>query len=117
MKKLFLQIITGIIAIWLAAQFVPGVELESAARLKLILLAGTILGLLNFFIKPILKIITLPLRILTFGIFSLVINIGIIWLVSLILPGLKFHGIYPLLWTTVLAWGLSLILPIFLPLK
>ena len=115
MKKLFLQIITGMLAIWLATKFVKGVEFTGP--LRLLLLAGAILGFLNFFIKPILKIVTLPLRILTFGLFSLVINIGIIWLVSLIMPDLKFNGIYPLLWTTVLAWGLSLILPIFLPLK
>jgi len=115
MKKLFLQIITGILAIWLATKFVNGVEFKGP--IQIILLAGTILGLLNFFIKPLLKIITLPLRILTFGLFSLVINIGIIWMVSLIFPDLKFHGIYPLLWTTILAWGLSLIMPIFLPIK
>lgn len=115
MKKLFLQIITGMLAIWLATKFVKGVEFTGPIRL--LLLAGAILGLLNFFIKPILKIVTLPLRILTFGLFSLVINIGIIWLVSVIMPDLKFNGIYPLFWTTVLAWGLSLILPIFLPLK
>lgn len=115
MKKLLLQIITGILAIWLATQFVKGVEFTGPPQI--LLLAGAILGLLNFFIKPLLKIITLPLRILTFGLFSLVINMGIIWLVSLILPNIKFTGIYPLFWTTVLAWGLSLILPIFLPLK
>ena len=115
MKKLFLQIITGILAIWLAAKFVNGVEFTGPVQI--LLLAGAILGLLNFFIKPLLKIITLPLRILTFGLFSLVINMVTIWLVSLILPSLKFNGIYPLFWTTVLAWGLSLILPIFLPLK
>lgn len=115
MKKLFLQIITGILAIWLATKFVKGVEFRGPVQI--LLLAGTILGLLNFFIKPLLKIITLPLRILTFGLFSLVINMGIIWLVSLILSNLKFHGIYPLFWTTILAWGLSLIVPIFIPIK
>ena len=115
MKKLFLQIITGIIAIWLATKFVKGVEFTG--HIKIILLAGAILGLLNFFIKPILKIITLPLKILTFGLFSIVINMGIIWAVSLIFPELKFNGIFPLFWTTFLAWGLSLIIPIFLPLK
>jgi len=115
MKKIFLQIITGILAIWLATEFVKGVEFTGPKQI--LLLAGAILGLLNFFLKPILKTIALPLRILTFGLFSLVINMGIIRLVSLMLPNLKFHGIYPLFWTSVLVWGLSLILPIFLPLK
>lgn len=115
MKKLFLQIITGILAIWLATKLIKGVELTGPRQI--LFLAGATLGLLNFFLKPILKVITLPLRILTFGLFTLVINMGIIKLVSLILPNLRFQGIYPLFWTTILVWGLSLILPIFLPVK
>jgi putative membrane protein len=115
MKKLFLQIITGILALWLATKFVGGVEFKGP--LQILLLAGAILGLLNFFIKPILKIVALPLRILTFGLFSLVINVGIIWAVDLIFPELHFSGIYSLFLTTIIVWGSSLILPIFLPLK
>jgi len=115
MKKLFLQIITGILAIWLATRLVNGVEFTGPKQI--LLLAGAILGLLNFFIKPILKTVALPLRILSFGIFSLIINMGIIWVVDSLFNELRFTGIYPLFWTTVLVWGLSLILPIFLPLK
>ena len=115
MKKLLLQIITGILALWLATKLVNGIEFNGSRQI--LLLAGAILGLLNFFIKPILKTVALPLRILTFGLFSLVINIGIIWAVDSLFNELRFTGIYPLFWTTVLVWGLSLILPILLPLK
>jgi len=115
MKKLFLQIITGVLALWLATKFIRGVEFKGP--IQILLLAGAILGLLNFFIKPILKIVTLPLRILTFGLSGLVINVGMIWAVDLIFPEFHFSGIYSIFLTTIIVWGLSLILPIFLPLK
>lgn len=110
MKKLILQIITGILGIWLAVEFVPGVEFKGS--FQILILAGAILGLFNFFIKPILKLITLPLRIITFGLFSLLINIGIVWIVDLIFPELIISGISALFLTTIIVWGLSLILQI-----
>ena len=104
LRKLLFQIIAGIAAIWLASQLVNGIELETT---KTLYLAGSILGLINFFIKPILKLITLPLRIITFGFFTLVINIGIIWLIKIIFPHLIIDGLIPLLWTTVIVWMIS----------
>jgi putative membrane protein len=104
LRKLLFQIIAGIIAIWLASQLVNGVELETA---KTLYLAGLFLGLINFFIKPILKLITLPLRIITFGFFTLVINIGIVWSIKIIFPHLIIDGLVPLFWTTITVWIIS----------
>ena len=117
MWRLILQIAAGILGIWLAQRFVPGVEF--IGPIQTLFVAGLILGLINFFIKPILKIITLPLRILTFGLFSLVINMGIVWVVTDILfpTDLEIQGIVPLFWTTVIVWGLSWLLPKWLPEK
>jgi len=122
MNGLILQIIAGILGIFLATKFVPGVSLEIlpgqsslfgiefTASWQILLLIGFALGLINFFIKPILKMITLPLRILTFGLFSLVINMGIIWAVDIVFPELVISGIIPLFWTTVIILGVSLLL-------
>ncbi len=122
MNSLILQIIAGILGIFLATKFVPGVSLEIlpgqsslfgiefTASWQILLLIGFALGLINFFIKPILKMITLPLRILTFGLFSLVINMGIIWAVDIVFPELVISGIIPLFWTTVIILGVSLLL-------
>lgn len=106
LRKLVLQILAGIIGFWLADQFIKGVSAETA---KSIYFSGTILGFTNFFIKPFLSLITLPLRILTFGFFSLVINIGIVWIIDILFPELNIVGLYPLLWTTITVWILSLI--------
>jgi len=127
MTKLFLQIIAGILGIFLATKFVPGVSLEIipgqsslfgiefTAAWQILVLVGCVLGLINFFLKPVLKIITLPLRMLTFGLFSLVINMGIIWVVDILFLELVISGIIPLFWTTVIIWLISLLLGLYQP--
>jgi putative membrane protein len=112
---LFLQILAGILGLWLSVIYVPKVEFIGSWQQ--LILAGAILGLINFFIKPILKVITLPLRILTFGLFSLVINMLIVWLVDIIFPDLIISGIIPLFWTSLIVWGISFILIKWMPAK
>jgi len=104
-SRLIFQIIAGILGIFLASKFVPGVEF--LGKTQYLIFAGFILGLINFFIKPILNLITLPLRILTLGIFSLLINMAIIWIVDIIFPELIIRGIIPLFWTTIIILLLS----------
>jgi putative membrane protein len=106
-RKLIFQIIVAILGIWLATELIDGVEFTGS--LRTLCYAGLILGFINFFIKPILNLITLPLRMITFGLFSLVINMGIVWLIEIIFPQLEISGIYPLFWTTITVWALSLI--------
>jgi len=113
MQKLLITIISGILGIWLASLFIAGVEFMGSW--KDLLIAGLILGLINFFIKPILKFITSPLRMLTFGLFGLVINMGIIWLVDILFKELVIAGLLPLVWTALLLWGLGFIMPLLFP--
>jgi len=54
MQSILVKIISGIIGLWLAAQFVPGVEFTGPWQI--LILAGAMLGLINFFIKPIFYI-------------------------------------------------------------
>jgi len=121
-NRLILQIIAGILGLWLATQFVAGVSLKImpgqsevlgiifTEKWQILFLVGSILGLINFFIKPILKAITLPLRILTLGLFGLIINMLMIWIVDIIFPELTILGLTPLFWTTICVWGVSFIL-------
>ena len=118
MWRLFLQIVAGIVGIWLAAICVPGVEFTG--DWQVLVSAGLILGFINFFIKPILKVITLPLRIITFGLFGLVINILMIWIVSLLFPELVLpeqiiQKIVSLFLTSLIVWGINFILIKWMP--
>lgn len=104
--KLLFHIVSGILGIFLATKFVPGVEF--IGTYKMLFIIGGVLGLVNFFIKPIIKKATWLLRILTFGLFSLVINMGLVWLVEILFPkDLEITGIVSLFWTTLIIWALN----------
>jgi putative membrane protein len=105
--------LAGVASFWLADRFVPGVEI--AGGLKILIIIGVILGLINFFVKPILKIITLPLRLLTLGIFGWIINILIIAAIDVFFPELVIDGFIPLLWTTLIAFAVSFFLGVYNP--
>ena len=72
------------LAIMVAAYLLPGVSLEGFFPA---LVAAVVIGLINTFIKPVLLILTLPINILTLGLFTLVINALLIMLASAIVPG------------------------------
>ena len=88
--KLFLHWIVSAIAIGVAAYLIPGtsVTIEGA------LIAAIVLGILNLLIRPIIFVLTLPLTILTLGLFSLVINALLVWLASGIVPGFFVAGFW-----------------------
>ena len=80
MTRFILRWIINAVAIFLAIRFVPGISLESGL-LGVIWLA-LIFGLVNAFVRPLLKIMTCPLIILTLGLFTLLINTFLFWLTS-----------------------------------
>lgn len=80
MTKLILRWVINAIAIYLAVMFVPGITLHSGL-LSVIWLA-LILGLVNAFVRPLLKLLTCPLIILTLGLFTLLVNTFTFWLMG-----------------------------------
>ena len=114
--KLLFHIVSGILGLFLAAKFIPGVEFMGSY--KMLIIIGGVLGIINFFIKPILKAISLPIRILTLGIFSLVINMGMVWLIEILFPrDLEITGLLPLFLTTIIIWALNFFFGIYSPKK
>lgn len=119
------QIIAGILGLWLAAKYVAGVTFsgpfiyipksiaEISGLLGTLAVVGIFLGILNSFIKPILNTLTLPLRIITLNLFSLVIAMLIVWVVNLFSAELSIQGIKALFWTTVIVWILNIIFSLF----
>lgn len=105
LKEIILQTIAALISLWLAKEFVPGVKFVGTT--KTFIYAGLTLGILNSTIKPILGFITTPLRILTLGLVSLIINMFMVWVTMVIFPDLIIPGLYPLFWTTLIVWIFS----------
>src|SRR3990167_9397083 len=125
MKRLFSQIVAAIAGLWLALLFVPSVVVriypESSffgipltEQWQIILVLGIILGLLNHFVRPVLKAIALPLELLTLGLFSIVINMAIIWFLDLMFDEFYAPWLFPLLYTTLIVWVLNFIIQKFL---
>ena len=108
-----MQIFAGILGLFLAKEFIPGVDF--IGNWQILVLAGFILGLINFFIKPILKMITSPLRMLTFGLFGLVINMAIIWVIDILFVEIIIQGIISLFYATLLIWLVSFLLGLYKP--
>ena len=78
------------LAILIAAYIVPGVTVTPVSAL----IAAVVLGALNLFIRPIIGILTLPITILTLGLFSLVIDALLVMLASAIVPGFLVAGFW-----------------------
>jgi len=94
--KFIVQILTNSIAIFLASYLIDGF-LFTGDILKL-LVAGLVLGLINFLIKPILKLISAPLIILSLGLFLIIINMGLLWLLAYLMPELTITGLWAYFW-------------------
>lgn len=107
-RKFFLQASGAVLALWLAIQFIPKVEFEGSWQTLMI--AGVLLALIHIFIKPLLSLLTFPLKILTLGLFTLILNMGFVWILDIIFPELKIIGLLPLFLTTLLVWGFSSLL-------
>jgi putative membrane protein len=102
MTGFLLRAVITAIGLWLATVWVPGVHMDGVGTL---LLAGVLLGVVNAVVRPIAFILTLPITILTLGLFLLVLNAAMVGLVAWILPG--FHlpgGFKAALLTAIIVW-------------
>lgn len=94
------------LGLWLATSWVRGVSIDTPATL---VLAGILLGIVNSIVRPIAIVLTLPMTILTLGLFLLVINAGMVGLVAWILPGMHVAGFWAALWTAVVVSLVSIV--------
>ena len=85
-----IRLLINMVAILIIAYFVP--ELIQIESWIAALVAAFVLGVVNTFIRPLLVVLTLPLTVVTFGIFLLVINGLLLWLVSAIVRGFYVNG-------------------------
>ena len=89
MVRTLIRCICYALALIFTAWIIPGIEVSSFLTA---MLACVIIALINSFIKPVLELITLPINILTLGLFSLVINALLLMLAGYITPGFEVEG-------------------------
>jgi len=80
------------LGLWLAAQVLPGLQFDGPGSL---LAAALLLGIVNAFIRPIFVVLTLPLTLVTLGLFLVVINAAMLGLVAWLLAGFSISGFWP----------------------
>jgi putative membrane protein len=93
MIRAVIQVVANGVALWLTAWLVPGVEYRGG--ILYLLLAGLVIGLINLLVKPVVSLLSLPLVIVTLGLFYLVINGAMLYLAAWVLSGLEVNGCLP----------------------
>jgi putative membrane protein len=103
-----LRVLVNAAALWVAAALVPGIALRG---LRYTLLAALVLGLVNAIVRPVLVFLTLPITLLTLGLFIFVLNAFCLWLTSRLVPGFAVHGfvasVLGALVISIVSWALN----------
>ncbi|MEV6428597.1 phage holin family protein [Nocardia sp. NPDC051463] len=122
--QLLIRLIINGVAIWLAAAWVDKIEILSpdnstTQKVVTVLVIAAIFTVINALVKPIVKLLSLPLVILTLGLFLLVINALMLWLTAKITEtteyGLRVDGFWAAVWggiiISVVNWVLGILVP------
>ncbi len=106
-KRFLLYLAVGVLGLFLASYFLEGVIIQEDIFL---FYGGCALGVINFFVRPIIKIITFPLRFLTLGLFTFFINVAIIWFTQELFAQIYIADLLTLIYTTIIISALEFIL-------
>jgi putative membrane protein len=91
MRGFFVRLLITALGLWLADELLAGIAFDSTRAL---IVSALLLGLVNAFIRPILVILTLPLTVLTLGLFILIVNGISLALVAALVPGFHIAGLF-----------------------
>ena len=87
--KIFTKLLITILLLLLVANYVPGIEVSG---FYIGFIVAIILGIVNLIIRPILVLLTLPINMMTFGLFTLIINAVLFWFISTFIQGFSVDG-------------------------
>jgi putative membrane protein len=98
---LLLRMLFVAAGLWLAARYVPGVRIDGAESL---IIAAMVLALINALVRPIIILLTLPITIVSLGLFLFVINAATFMAVGWFVRGFHVHGFVPALMGSIVVW-------------
>jgi putative membrane protein len=112
MARLLLRWLLNAVGLWVATEIVPGV---SASGWQALVIAALLLGLVNALVRPVLVLLTLPITVVTLGLFLVVINACMLLLVAWLVPGfaiddLFWSGILAALWMSLFGFAVQTLL-------
>lgn len=106
MPRFLLKFVVGALGLWVASKWVPGFHIYGLGTLAA---AAIILGVVNAIVRPVLIILTLPVTILTLGLFLLVINGVTIELTDLFLKDMSVDTFWHAVLASVVIWLVSMV--------
>lgn len=98
--RIALHIIANVAAIKVADFLIPGFTFSG--DWQDLLLAGAVLGIVNSFIRPVIKFLAFPVIILTLGLFAIIINIALLFFTAGIVPSITISGFWAAFWAVII---------------
>jgi putative membrane protein len=108
-QRLLLSWLTNAIVLWVVVALLSKVTINHAGNL---ILAAAVFGILNTFLKPLARLLTLPLAIVTLGIAWFFVSILMLWLTQEIVSGFNIHGFWTYVWATIIIWFVNMVLDV-----
>jgi putative membrane protein len=120
--SLIIRLLVNAVALWVATLIVSGVEIEQAStqeQVLTLLVVALLFALVNIVVRPVVKLLSLPLYVLTLGLFTFIVNALMLWLTSWVAGLLNVPFTVDGFWAAVLgglvvsfvSWLLNLLLP------
>ena len=106
-KQLTLSWVANAVTLAIVTAVLSGVKADTAGDL---IRAALLFGILNTILKPILRLLTLPLAFITLGLIWFGVSMLMLWLTSVLVSGFSIHGFWTLVWATVIVWAVNVVL-------
>lgn len=112
-----MRVVVQLLASWLCNALVLAIvawifDDIDAGSTKQLLAAAALFGILNTVLKPILRLLTLPLMFVTLGLAWFAVSMLMLWLTDVLVPGFDIHGFWTLVWATVVVWLVNVVLEV-----
>jgi putative membrane protein len=110
-QRLLLSWIVNAIVLGVVAAILSKVTVDHFGD---VVLAAAVFGILNTFLKPLARLLTLPLAILTLGLAWFFVSMLMLYLTQAIVSGFAIHGFWTLVWATIIVWFVNMVLDYFI---
>jgi putative membrane protein len=106
-KQLTLSWVANAVVLAVVTAVLSGVEVDTVGDL---IRAALLFGILNTILKPLLRLLTLPLAFITLGLIWFGVAMLMLWLTDLLIDGFEIHGFRSLVWATIIVWAVNVVL-------
>jgi putative membrane protein len=110
-QRLLLSWIVNAVVLAVAAAILSKVTVDHFGD---VVLAAAVFGILNTFLKPLARLLTLPLAIITLGIAWFFVSLLMLYLTQAIVSGFNIHGFWTYVWATIIVWFVNMVLDVFI---